>query len=207
MLLKDLKSESERKAYRTMIGSTLLHLAAEYDSVRRMENLLHDNNFNPNVLNYDGETALISACRNRNVLSVKYLLEEGCDPNLITRFGDSPLLWSAFMGDVESFKHLVSKGADITHRYRDGRDIFLWAVFKGRKEFVSYILENIEGININIRDFSNKGWRELCEKSLVEKIVTNHIFNCKFILCLWVNKLSFEHLDIAILGLIYDFFE
>lgn len=62
-------------------GDTLLHDAAAYGDLQKMQWLL-ENGADINANGYNGETPLIAACENTQFYAVKFLVENGADVNV-----------------------------------------------------------------------------------------------------------------------------
>lgn len=65
---------------------------------------------------YNSNTALILAAQSGDLLTVKYLVENGADINAQNVFGGSPLFWSAVFGHFEIVQYLQENGADVNLR-------------------------------------------------------------------------------------------
>ena len=65
---------------------------------------------------YNSNTALILAAQSGDLLTVKYLYENGADINAQNAFGGSPLYWSAMFGHFEIVKYLQENGANVNLR-------------------------------------------------------------------------------------------
>ena len=68
----------------------------------------------PNAVNGDGETALLTICRKKGAAALaKALIGAGALTNVTAKDGDTPLLRSAAAGDVETMRVLIAHDADI----------------------------------------------------------------------------------------------
>ena len=65
---------------------------------------------------YNANTALILAAQSGNLLTVKYLYENGANINAQNAFGSSALYWSALFGHFEIVQYLQENGADVNLR-------------------------------------------------------------------------------------------
>ena len=65
---------------------------------------------------YNSNTALILAAQSGNLLTVKYLYENGANIDAQNAFGSSALYWSALFGHFEIVQYLQENGADVNLR-------------------------------------------------------------------------------------------
>jgi len=65
---------------------------------------------------YNANTALILAAQSGDLLTVKYLVENGADINAQNAFGGSPLYWSAMFDHFDIVQYLQENGADLNLR-------------------------------------------------------------------------------------------
>lgn len=75
--------------------------------------ILLEHGFDPNVADYQLDTALILSCKRHDASISKLLLQYGADPNKIGYANDSPLLWCVLNEDVELVTILLDRGANI----------------------------------------------------------------------------------------------
>lgn len=203
-LLNTYQTAAERQTYRSIDGSSLLHLATSENHLDVIFDLVHIYGLDPNVLNGERETALITACKGQLYQACDLLLKLGSDPNAISARDDSALLWAAYKGNVWIAKLLIAHGAAPAHLYCDGKDMFLWAVLKDRMDVVRYIFDDIE-IDINMKDKDGKGWEDLCVSDAMYDMITSHKKLCTLYLMHWFSRGRVEILERSVIRLIVKF--
>ena len=78
--------------------------------------------FNVNLVDFGGNTALHLASANGFIEVVKYLVNElHCDLNIKNKSGSTPLSWAAFNGQKSVVEFLLEKGADFDFRNSNGK--------------------------------------------------------------------------------------
>lgn len=114
--------------------------------------LLLEKNANPNLLDKDGNTALLDAAQLWNVEAVKLLADAGADVNQANEDGITPLIFAADCGEdikkakIESNNRLaiinvlIAKGADITKKDNEGATALDYAQACEDKELADALL-------------------------------------------------------------------
>jgi ankyrin repeat protein len=111
---------------------------------------------NINAQDKNGETPLKNALDNKDVKSIKFLLERGADVNSHWNFGESfrqnPLYSAVNIGNIEAVKLLLDYGADRDIVIKDGREKSLQtplmiAQEKNHTDVVE-LLQNYKGNNV-----------------------------------------------------------
>ena len=70
--------------------------------IERVRELLY-NGVDPNIRNYDGETALIYASNNGRIDIVESLLRYGADPNIRNSYGETALIKASSCSHAKYF--------------------------------------------------------------------------------------------------------
>ena len=132
-------------------SNTCLYLAVQGHCSKDTLQKIIDQGSNVNALNRRGETALIRACYNAQMESVKVLLENGADPNIYDVLGNSSLL-AAILANCtnETLKDIIAYKADLGAQNKTGRTALLAACCYRQQEAVQILLK--AGSNPNITD-------------------------------------------------------
>jgi ankyrin repeat protein len=96
---------------------------------------------NPNSVQTDGRTALLSAPLH-GADAVKLLLDYGANPNLKYYNGTTALINASWVGDIESTKLLVVAGADVNAKNDSGHTALNIATEKGYTEIADYLKQH-----------------------------------------------------------------
>ncbi len=81
-----------------------------------------------NARDFNGETALIAAIKNRDREWTGYLLNQGADPDLPAKDGETPLLAAARVGFTDAVDWLIGLGAKVDADNRMGETPLIVAV-------------------------------------------------------------------------------
>ncbi|NOQ75501.1 MAG: hypothetical protein GQ574_26060 [Crocinitomix sp.] len=102
------------------IGETPLIIAAYLERVEVLKIIIDQtNNIDYKIEGQITESALLEACGQRRLESIKLLVEAGANLEQVNRFGLTPLskiFTNAFSDPIPTAEYLVSKGAKITKR-------------------------------------------------------------------------------------------
>ncbi|TFD93999.1 hypothetical protein E3T61_03095 [Cryobacterium lactosi] len=112
--------------------------AAAYGQIDQVKSLL-DEGADPNLVDMDGDTALVHAARGGHLDVVGLLLESGADPNHHGRNG-TPLTVAASGGQTDVVRVLVSSGALVDGRF-EGRTALMMATQQGDEALVRGLLD------------------------------------------------------------------
>jgi ankyrin repeat protein len=96
---------------------TIFHSASTQGKIKAVSILLDEFNANPNVVDEDGTTPLLCACRAGHLDVAQRLLERGADPTLANCHGETPLHWVISFDDSEVediIRILVRHGAEVS---------------------------------------------------------------------------------------------
>ena len=149
-------------------GDRILHIAASSGWLEAVEALIDTYSVPVNLLNDQGETALLSACRAGHTRVVHILLNLGADASISTAKNESPLHWlvSFEAGDVTAIGDaLLNAGADLRLQttvpisysvFRAGIEVdhqkpgspLCWAVHHDRADIVQYLIDNGRDVSI-----------------------------------------------------------
>ncbi|KAL5012000.1 hypothetical protein ScPMuIL_010551 [Solemya velum] len=94
-------------------GMTALHLSAKSGCINVIKYLLDSDQVDVNVKDEGGWTAVIWACENKLVKTVRFLLKYGADPNLKDNEENTCLHWAAFSGSVDIAEILLNAKCDM----------------------------------------------------------------------------------------------
>lgn len=96
---------------------------------------------------YDLYPSLLDACGRGDVLTAKYLLNEGLDVNYIDHEGDFPLLVASTFGRVAVVDSPLDQGANINLVNSRGESALYVAIKSGRTEVASLLKERGATLN------------------------------------------------------------
>ncbi|KOB76359.1 Kinase D-interacting substrate [Operophtera brumata] len=89
----------------------------------------------------NGTTALMCACDNGRMDSVRLLLTSGADATTADADGWTPLAFAARCGHLAIIKELLDAGAKVDSRDCGGWTPLMWASYKGHEDVVALLLE------------------------------------------------------------------
>ena len=132
-------------------GDTPLMWAVRYRHSRVVELLLEQGDIKPDVIGWDGRTALSFAAELGNENAVKLLLEHGVNPNSLDSRGRAPLSYAA-AGRHEGVVRLLVESRDIDPNSSDsyGLTPLSYAARWGREDLIKRLLE--QGVNSDLPD-------------------------------------------------------
>lgn len=119
-------------------------LAAANDRADRVKSML-ERGVDPNVVNVNGDTALVAAAREGNVATVDVLLAARAPVDTRTRFGDTAISLAALAGHLPIVKKLRDAGAklDVPKTWTP----LIYAATGGHDGVIRYLLA--EGANVD----------------------------------------------------------
>lgn len=139
----DLESVDESEITSTELDQwNLLSSAIKTGHVTTMERILSQGFDIDSKYSHDGETLLMIAVRNDNLVVVRYLLDKGADPNSSNWFDRNLLHLASQSGNVTIIKIFLSRGLDISSKDRFGGTPLIFAAASGKSEAVDYLLDN-----------------------------------------------------------------
>ena len=94
-----------------------------------------------NARDFNGETALIAAIKNRDSDWTGYLLNQGADPDLADDSGDTPLIAAARAGFQDAVGWLVGLNAKVDATNRAGETALIVAVERRQVPIVRLLLQ------------------------------------------------------------------
>lgn len=89
------------------------------------------------AVNDSGETPLLIACPNGNLLIAQLLIDTGANVNKALLNGNTPLHFAAYQGNSFIGKALLQANAGIDAQNEDGTTPLIVAAQKGNNDFVS----------------------------------------------------------------------
>ncbi|KAJ4322466.1 hypothetical protein N0V84_004822 [Fusarium piperis] len=153
-----LEYRDHREYYKEEPEGNPVGLAARFRNRKCLEILLK-HEFNPNIPNTDGETALWWAINNGRTDMCRLLLEHGADPDLTPEGAVPPLVESVFVHSLDMMKLLVEHKANIEKTEMPGkgwqRTALHAAIDYGHSDQVEYLLK--QGADPNVKD-SDELW-------------------------------------------------
>ena len=106
----------------------------------------------------DGLTALISASQNGHSEVVQILLKGGADPNIQKNDGATALMSASQNGHSEVVHILLKRGADSNIQRKDGVTALMIASYNGHSEVINILINGGGNLNVQMRD---NGWTAL----------------------------------------------
>ena len=97
---------------------------ARFGELKELKEAMKDatKDFNVNLVDFGGNTALHLASANGFIEVVKYLVDElHCDVNAKNKSLSTPLTWAAFNGQKKVVEFLLEKGADFDLKNNNGK--------------------------------------------------------------------------------------
>jgi len=129
----------------------------------------------------DDETLLFIACKNRNLILVKYLIELGLDINKENDYGETPFFNACESRNLELVKYLIKCGIDISKSNYTLKTPLFYACESENVDIVKYLIKF--GANINQED--DEGETPIFEACFNEK---ENIVKCLVELGIDINK-------------------
>lgn len=123
---------------------------------------------------------LVDAVGAGNVNQIEGLIRDGANVNAVEGYAPSPLYSAVISGNTEIVKTLIKNGA-IHKRERNGYTPLGYAVENNKVELVSFLIENIRGVDLHERFDSSKGtvnplFCAICSvHTECSKVLTQHI--------------------------------
>ena len=88
-----------------------------------------------------GETGLHIVVSQRNLVWVRWLLQEGANPNIADKQGITPLIQAVRMGYIEGVEALIAGGAQVDIANNIGETPLIWAVHSRNLQLLEVLLE------------------------------------------------------------------
>ena len=131
--------------------ASYLHFCAFYGSREVLALLLEKGkDFDINMKDSEGNTALHLASRNRYITCVNYLISKGASVNKINKDKRTPLFLALQGASDELIYNLIRAGADVNAEDRRGVPPIFTAVVKGRDTLIPILINN--GANVDARN-------------------------------------------------------
>lgn len=157
-------------------GNTPLHQAAYNGQSEIIRTLLTSSSKEMlDATNDGGQTPLILACMQGNLMIVNLLLDAGADANRALLDGSAPLHFAAQSGNKFIGQALIKSKAQVDAQNSSGESPLIIASKEGNNEFVSVLIE--AHANVNLADnlqhtalhyASERGYNEIVELLLGE---------------------------------------
>jgi len=157
--------------FQNIKGSTCLHYAAKFSDMIEIEEgkwqLIYDNvemvdllikhGANVNIVNKHGQTCLYKACKNRNNLIAKRLINEGCNVDMQATGKECYIGWTSLMialcqGTNKTVDVLMEAKCDINIINKEGRTALFMACEREKLYTINRLIS--AGCDINIQDNS-----------------------------------------------------
>ena len=172
-LFADMGQDLNFKAYN---GMNCLHIAALYGHLNLCKALIDNHNFDVNMSDNDGWTALHFSARNGSYNLVEFFTVYGIDINLQTNDGRNCFHIAALFGNLNLFNILKDKHKFNVHiADRDGWTALHFSASSGCYEFLTYLVDIGTNIYLQTSDGRNclhiaasKGHLNLC-KTLIKR--------------------------------------
>jgi ankyrin repeat protein len=106
------------------------------------------------IRNKASQTALMLACQNGSVKTVKFLIDKGADVNAIDKSGWTPLHYASQSGCVDSLKLIIEQVANVNAKNNDDQCAIHIAAKSGKLECLQYLIG--KGADVNSEDVYKK---------------------------------------------------
>ncbi|XP_055956595.1 ankyrin repeat and death domain-containing protein 1A-like isoform X3 [Patella vulgata] len=133
-----------------------LHQAAKENDAATIRALYSQNSKEINSKNNLDRTPLHWAAANGNMEAVQALIEGGADLEGKDKYGMRPVLWAAWFGHLPVLKALIRSGATPLCSNKQGLSIVHCAAENNHVDVMNFILESLEGINVNEVDKNDR---------------------------------------------------
>lgn len=141
LLSKD--SSAEHIEHQTQFGETALTIAVRRNLSENVISLLLDKRADiESMTSLDGNTPLIWAAYNGNVLTTELLVSRGASVNQMTKSGNTALVTAARWNKVKTAALLLEKHAEVGHQTNDGWTALMWAARWNHVAMVRLLLEH-----------------------------------------------------------------
>ena len=127
-------------------GDMPIHIAAKYNHLE-IARFIADNvhNLNINEENFVGDTPLMLAVMNGNILMVEYFIfKKFANVNIAENRGFTPFMAACANGNLSLVQLLVDQGADHKLKSRDGQTGLHRAAFYGNVDVVKYLIKDLK---------------------------------------------------------------
>ena len=135
-----------------------LHAACFENNMQKVQ-ILVENNADVNHVSSIGYTALLIACKHKNMGMVKYLLEHGAGQtiNNVSVEGFSSLTVACAMGSVDLTEILLDNGADPNIRAARNRTAYHAAVISNNSAVLQYLLARSSARTVDVNNMDTQG--------------------------------------------------
>ncbi|CAG9783821.1 unnamed protein product [Diatraea saccharalis] len=120
---------------------TLSQLVNSDTATELQQYLANNKNVNIDDRDENGTTALMVACENGRIATLRALLAAGADPCACDADGWTPLAFAARGGHLAVVRELLDAGAKVDSRDCGAWTPLLWASYKGHEDVVALLLE------------------------------------------------------------------
>ncbi|MDE7238140.1 MAG: ankyrin repeat domain-containing protein, partial [Lachnospiraceae bacterium] len=155
-------------------GNTTLHHACWNNQGEVVKTLIEKDPASVNKLNNDGESPLLIAVRQSNLMIVELLLAAGAETDCADIHGVMPLHVAAGNGDLFVGKALLAAGTDIGKKTVEGQTPLILSAQNSRNDFTAMLIK--AGADVNAVDndqhsalyyASEAGYTEIVEQLLM----------------------------------------
>ena len=169
---------------KTYDGRNCFHIAADYGHLTLCKTLINKHNFNVQIANNDGWTALHYSAKNGSCEFVNFLCDVGTDINLKTYDGRNCFHIAADYGHLTLGKTLINKhNFDLQLADKDGWTALHYSARNGTYELVKFFADMGTDVNLKI----NLGWNCLHiaalygHLNLCKKLINKHNFDAQIV--------------------------
>ena len=169
---------------KTYDGRNCFHIAADYGHLTLCKTLINKHNFNVQIANNDGWTALHYSAKNGSCEFVNFLCDVGTDINLKTYDGRNCFHIAADYGHLTLCKTLINKhNFDLQLADKDGWTALHYSARNGTYELVKFFADMGTDVNLKI----NLGWNCLHiaalygHLNLCKKLINKHNFDAQIV--------------------------
>lgn len=128
----------------------LTFLCARSEAFHAEIDMLLQNGAEPNVMDSNNQTPLISAIRNKHLEIVQLLITQGANVNLPDKRGSTPLHHCVEANNLPCLDYLLTCGANTAAKDNGGETPLLIALqFPFDKLLVTTVLENTQDVNVS----------------------------------------------------------
>jgi ankyrin repeat protein len=135
----------------SLLDETELMIAIEEKNYDLLNELLLNKIHDPYVVNKFGTTAVLNACMNGDLESLKILHENGVDINRIIPNTDIPIIKACITGNLKLVDYLIKYGADLNSTDIFGRTPLMNAIIDKNIKVICYLLDKSD-VDITILD-------------------------------------------------------
>ena len=143
--LRSLLSAGAQVNYQDNTGTTALMMACRLFNSESVT-LLLQHGANKDIQSLRKDTALMCCLiadfhpRQRKYMTIKLLLENGCNINLVDDYGETPLLLAIQQNEIPIVSELLISGANVLTENKEGLTPFVVSIYKKNDELATYFI-------------------------------------------------------------------